>query len=252
MRARAEEPLREYFLTWTSDQTPSDARLDSCVLYAPVSDAPEVFEFCTAVLNKSERQRMARLADDSLRSAYAQRRAFQRFCAAVALDKDLELSKVEFDRTEKGRPILREAPGFGFSFSSCRSGMLGAWSATCTVGIDIEDDSRDVGVLALAREYFTAREADTVEQAACAERAAVFCQLWSLKEAALKSIGEGLPFGLDVFAFDVLHSVRVVDAPREFGGPRRFNAYPVGRGKLNAALVTRMRPGNIKRLTACR
>ncbi len=30
-----------------------------------------------------------------------------------------------------------------------------------------------------------------------------FYQFWSLKEAALKSIGEGLPFGLYAFEFEV-------------------------------------------------
>lgn len=245
MKTRGHKQLRDYFLARTSDLTPNGARRNSSVLYAPFSDAKEVFELCTAVLTCNERQRMARLVGDSLRSAFAQRRAFQRFCAATAVGDGLNLSKIVFDVTDKGQSFLQDAPDLRFSFSSCRSGMLGAWSANCAVGVDIEDDPGDTGVLALAREYFTADEADVVEQAASADRGTVFYQLWSLKEAALKSIGEGMPFGLDKFAFEVLPGPRVIDAPVEFGGPRRFHAYTVGQGSLNAALVTRMPPASL-------
>jgi 4'-phosphopantetheinyl transferase len=54
-----------------------------------------------------------------------------------------------------------------------------------------------------------------------------FSQLWTLKEAALKSIGEGLPFGLDAFQFELDPSIRIVDAPWAFGGPERFCAYAI-------------------------
>ena len=68
-------------------------------------------------------------------------------------------------------------------------------------------------------------------------RLRTFCQLWSLKEAALKSIGEGLPFGLDAFEFELTPNLRVVSAPPDYGGPERFNAQ-IMQG-LCAALVIR-------------
>ena len=55
----------------------------------------------------------------------------------------------------------------------------------------------------LAREFFSGAEANAVERAGGLERQRIFFQLWSLKEAALKSIGEGLPFGLDAFEFEL-------------------------------------------------
>jgi 4'-phosphopantetheinyl transferase len=157
-----------------------------------------------------------------------------------------DLSGIVFDMTEKGRPYLRRAQEFRFSFSSCRFGMLGAWSATCAVGIDIEDNTRDIAALALAREFFTSDEASVVEQANSADRGGIFYLFWSLKEAALKSIGEGLPYGLDSFAFDLLPAPRVVDAPEKFGSPGQFRAYLVGQGSFNAALVTHVPAGNIR------
>ncbi|MGA8468347.1 MAG: 4'-phosphopantetheinyl transferase superfamily protein, partial [Pseudolabrys sp.] len=70
-------------------------------------------------------------------------------------------------------------------------------------------------------------------------RLRTFCQLWSLKEAALKSIGEGLPFGLGAFEFELAPNPRVVHAPRDYGGPRRFNAQVIEGTDICAALVIR-------------
>ena len=70
-------------------------------------------------------------------------------------------------------------------------------------------------------------------------RLRTFCQLWSLKEAALKSIGEGLPFGLDAFEFELAPNLRVVHAPPAYGGPRRFSAQVIEGTEICAALVIR-------------
>ena len=91
----------------------------------------------------------------------------------------------------------------------------------------------------LAQMYFTKSEARTVGDGGPA-RLRTFLQLWSLKEAALKSIGEGLPFGLNVFEFELERSLRVVDAPRDHGGPERFSAHLFDQADVCAALVLRI------------
>jgi 4'-phosphopantetheinyl transferase len=88
--------------------------------------------------------------------------------------------------------------------------------------------------------YFTESESCTVRDAGPA-RLQTFLKLWSLKEAALKSIGQGLPFGLDAFKFELNESPRVVEAPGDHGGPERFRAHLFDQEGICAALVLRVR-----------
>jgi 4'-phosphopantetheinyl transferase len=55
----------------------------------------------------------------------------------------------------------------------------------------------------------------------------------------LKSIGKGLPFGLDAFEFELDPDLRVVHAPADHGGPEQFEAYVIEGTDGCAALVTR-------------
>jgi 4'-phosphopantetheinyl transferase len=99
------------------------------------------------------------------------------------------------------------------------AGFIGVWSSTHAVGVDVEDVNMQIEVDSLSQMYFTGAEARTVREAGPA-RLQTFLRLWSLKEAALKSIGEGLPFGLDAFEFELNGHVRVVSAPADHGGLR--------------------------------
>jgi 4'-phosphopantetheinyl transferase len=190
-------------------------------------------------LSAHERARSERFVTNELKRHFEQRRAFRRYCGALAIGSTSSLSQVIFEETENGRPYLRERPDLWFSFSSCRSGFIGAWSATHGLGVDLEDGAVDTEVADLAQMYFTEPEALTVREGGPA-RIRTFRQLWSLKEAALKSIGEGLPFGLDAFEFELNEGPRVVDAPGDYGGPSRFSAHLFDRPGACAAVVLRI------------
>lgn len=226
--------VRELFdstsIAWTS---PSFANR---VLYVPVSFDREATIRCTSVLSDDELQRSNAFVTDHDRTLFIQRRAFRRYCGALASGSRRPLSEIEFDESESGRPYILGHPDLSFSFSSCRSGFVGAWSSTHDIGIDLEDSSATIEPTELARTYFTASEVQAVETSAGRLR---FLQLWSLKEAALKSIGEGLPFGLDAFEFELDGGVRIVDAPREHGGPAKFSAHLFDHSDVFSAIVGR-------------
>ena len=237
--AKASGWVNDLFAAGARDWTPSSARHAAYVLYATVSRDPEASRRCESVLSDTELRRADRFVTEEGRTNFKQRRAFRRYCGALALGTPRPLSQVVFKETGKGRPYLPDLPDFTFSFSSSRFGFLGAWSSTHLIGIDLEDQTRDLEAAELARQFFAEAEAKAVEELGGPARLRTFFRLWSLKEAALKSIGEGLPFGLDAFEFELAPNLRVVHAPRDHGGPGRFNAHVIDGTISCAALVTR-------------
>jgi len=238
MNRNASERIEALFAAGSRDVTPAPARHVARVLYAPTSADPEISRLCAKVLSDAERQRADRFGAQQDRARFEQRRAFRRFCAATALGDRPTIQEICFRETEKGRPYLPAAPQLWFSFASCQLGVLGAWSSTHRIGVDLEDQTRDVEAVGLARQFFSQAEAEAVEWAGGQDRARTFYRLWSLKEAALKSIGEGLPFGLEAFEFELTPALRVVRAPQEHAGPGQFDAYLVeGTGACAALIV---------------
>lgn len=231
--------LGEFFAVGSRDVTPASARHAAHVLFAPVSHDGEVSRHCASALSDAELQSRDRIAADCDRARFEQRRAFRRFCGATALGTSQPLSKIVFEETRNGRPYLPDSPEFWFSFSSCRLGLLGAWSATHAIGVDLEDQTRDLETTELARQFFSAAEAEAVQRADGAERLQTFYRLWTSKEAALKAIGEGLPYGLDTFEFELKPAPRVIRAPAHVGGPESFGTHVIQGTGMRATLVIR-------------
>ena len=210
------ERVYNHFAANSRDVTPALARHAAHVLYAPVSNDPEVTRRCAAVLSDTELRRAERFARQQDQALFKQRRAFRRYCGALVLESPQPLSQIVFNETENGRPYLADLPKFWFGFSSCRCGFLGAWSSTHGIAVDLEDQKTSLQATDIARQFFSVAEVKAVEQPGGAQSMRIFFQLWTLKEAALKSIGEGLPFGLDAFEFELAPDLRVVRTPPRF------------------------------------
>jgi phosphopantetheinyl transferase len=231
--------VNDLFADSACDWTPASAHRTAHVLYAPVSLDPEASRRCASVLSDTELQRADQFVTEEGKAHFKQRRAFRRYCGAFVRGSLHPLSQIVFKETEKARPYLPDLPDFQFSFSSCRFGFLGAWSSTHAIGVDLEDQTRNLEAAELAQQFFTEAEAKVVKEETGLARLRTFCQLWSLKEAALKSIGEGLPFGLYAFEFELAPNLRVVHGPRDYGGLERFNAHVIEGTDSCAAVVTR-------------
>jgi phosphopantetheine--protein transferase-like protein len=232
--------VSELFDHGVRDWTPPSALHAACVLYMPISFDQKVRMRCASVLSDAELEKADRFLTEDLKNHFIQRRAFRRYCGARALrSAQNRLSRIVFEETEKGRPYLPEKPNVWFSFSACRFGFLAAWSSTQAIGIDIEDQTKSLETTEIAQQFFSEQEAKAVEEARGAARVRIFFQLWSLKEAALKSIGEGLPFGLNAFEFALAPNLRIIHAPGDYGGTAQFSVHIIKAAKISAALVTR-------------
>ena len=234
--------VSDFFSSSARDWTPASMRAVVQVLYMPASNNPKISARCGLVLSNDENLRADRFVTESGKAHYIERRAFRRYCAALALGSlglQPPLSKIVFQETEKGHPYLPDHGDLWFSFSACATGFLGAWSSTHAVGVDIEDLSRDLDAASLADRYFTESEAKLVRARVGAAQLHIFLQYWTLKEAALKSIGEGLPFGLDAFEFDLFPNPTVLRAPGGICSAAGLNAQLIGEADYSAALVIR-------------
>jgi len=69
------------------------------------------------------------------------------------------------------------------------------------VGIDVEAIDRNTDALELARHYFSPSEIADLEQSAPDTRQVRFIEIWTLKEAFVKAVGDGLSCPLDTFGF---------------------------------------------------
>jgi phosphopantetheine--protein transferase-like protein len=207
------------------------------VLFAPFVESDAVTAACEAVLSEGERERARRLATPEVHRRFVQRRAFRRYAAARALGSSGPLVMHEFAAEPKGRPFLPAAPEVSWSVSSCRAGMLAAWTRGADIGVDLEDRARQVECLSLAKRYFDPAEARLVVAATPSDRMVTFLRFWCLKEAVLKAIGEGIAYGLEKFVFSLEPDVRLVQAPQEQGGASRFSVWELVGDQLEAARV---------------
>jgi 4'-phosphopantetheinyl transferase len=239
MTRTGSDRVEDRFAVSVEDWTPAAAPEAVRVLFMPVLSGSEVVDQCRVVLSEAELGRSAKLIRHEDRAHFLQRRAFRRFCGALAGGSSRPLSVVDFDETDKGRPHLSGHPDLWFSFSGCRLGFLGAWSTTHAIGVDLEDLAREVEAVELATRFFTRGEAESVADAPVPRH--TFLHLWSLKEAALKSIGEGLPYGLDAFEFELTPALRLVSGPAEYGGADAFFPHLTDRPNICAAMVIRDR-----------
>jgi 4'-phosphopantetheinyl transferase len=239
MSNESSERVRNLFAATARDLTPKFARSTCQVLYAPMSRSEDVSGKCRSVLSVTEQQTAARIVAIDGRGLFEQRRAFRRYCGAIAVGSATPLSRIHFEATTKGRPYLANAPNLWFSFASCPSGMLGAWSSSHGIGVDIEYPDGNLEAIELARVFFSRAEAESILTADRSQRPETFCRFWTLKEAVLKSIGEGLPFGLDAFEFVLNPNPQLVQAPGRYGLARQFNPFLLRETDGCAALVTR-------------
>ncbi len=137
-----------------------------------------------------------------LASTARQRRFFlSRLMLRRLLATHLPPGQLHFSRADSGRLLLAGDTGWHISLSHAASGIAVIVSQS-PCGIDIEPP-RPAAIEKVAARYFSEAEKSALQAAAPAERLTLFFRLWTLKEASVKALGEGLAGNMSRLAFDV-------------------------------------------------
>lgn len=151
------------------------------------------------VLNDEERTRAGRMRHLPSRFRFVAARAHLR--ETLARYTGQSPAAVQFIYGEHGKPFLPSkenqiAPDFNLTHAGeC---ALLAITTGARVGVDLEDASRPIRIMSIARRFFTSHEIERLENIhEQALRQRHFFEIWTAKEAALKALGGGITLGLD-------------------------------------------------------
>ncbi|RKK02293.1 4'-phosphopantetheinyl transferase superfamily protein [Pseudoroseomonas wenyumeiae] len=173
-------------------------------------------------LDAEERDRAVRFHNEEDRQSYVAAHALKR--AMLAEATGLEPGALRWMRNHAGKPELHPAlnfPQLRFNISHTRGLVACGLTLNDDIGVDVEAITRPVNVLELAEHSFTREEFTKIGLLPAHEHEAYFLRLWTLKEAFVKALGTGLPFGLDRFSMR-LDPISLVRAPEEAGSPDRW------------------------------
>lgn len=117
------------------------------------------------------------------------------------LRKHLPVEAINFTRHDNGRLVLAGNTGWHFSLSHA-DGCVAVIICRQDCGIDIEKE-RAAALEKVAARYFSAAENAALAACSPAARATYFFRLWTLKEASVKALGEGLANNMSRLSFDI-------------------------------------------------
>ncbi|WP_052481290.1 4'-phosphopantetheinyl transferase family protein [Gilvimarinus agarilyticus] len=150
---------------------------------------------CLQLLSEPERERLARYRTASQKHAFLSSRALLRNVLSTCCNTPP--AELDFTANAAGKPrlTLDQAPHFNLSHSGQWMALAVDWHAP--VGIDIEHPQKQRNLLAIARHYYHAREAQRLAKLDEPTQSREFYRLWTLKEAFFKARGTGISEGLN-------------------------------------------------------
>lgn len=189
--------------------------LTDCLGEASIRDA-------VAQLSVEERVRHDRIVSASDRRDFAFAHALLRRSLSAAGDRAPH--EWTFTAGRHGKPALQvdEAPALSFNLTHTRGFVACAVTREAELGLDAEAIDREIEVFELADRFFARAEAADLRRCSADTRLKRFAEMWTLKEAYLKALGDGLSRPLDEFAMrlDDRSSLRF-----EAGGAVRLSAW---------------------------
>ncbi|MDR2093835.1 MAG: 4'-phosphopantetheinyl transferase superfamily protein [Azoarcus sp.] len=174
-------------------------------------------DYLKAVLSKEERDRLGRFRFRCDHDSYLAAHAVQRLLLSELTGQAPET--LEFTYNEFGKPELVERPGspaVRFNLTHTKGMAAMAVAIGFDIGIDVEWMQDGINFQDLSDRHFTRAENDYLECVPSRQRKTAFYRLWTLKEAYVKAVGQGLNCALDSFnLLDIDTVPRLADSRKE-------------------------------------
>lgn len=170
-----------------------------------------------AFLSSSEHQKVARLR--LARHRHQKAASYIALRSILARYLSVSPKEIRFAYGEHGKPRLENLPeGLSLSFNFSHSDGLAccAVASGVEVGVDVESVRAALRELDLAKRFFAPEEIEALEALPRLERRAMFYRYWTLKEAYIKAMGQGI-------ALCPLSSFVVEPEASSWGGLRSVN-----------------------------
>lgn len=165
---------------------------------------PEETPACLEVLAPEEHRQCERFRVEHARRLYLAARSLARRALSRYVDVDPAAWRFRFNR--HGRPEIDspdDLPPLRFNLSHTRGLVACLVTLGSDAGVDVEQRSRQLDLLGVARHSFSAAEAADVRRCDAAERGDRFFTYWTLKESYIKARGMGMALPLKRFSFSL-------------------------------------------------
>lgn len=142
-------------------------------------------------LSADEKVRAKRILIEKARLEFIENRMIMRNILSEYLD--IPSAKIEFIYNSYGKPLLKNNK-MNLQFNLSHSNGVGilAVSIGKNIGVDIEYENDSIDFRSVARTQFSTAENKYFEQLNYMEKKEAFYRIWTMKEAFVKAVGEGL------------------------------------------------------------
>ena len=164
---------------------------------------PELLQQYEQMLSADEHDSYQRLQQHEHKREYLVSHALLRSCLSQYVDK--QPSDWDFLYNDHGKPsVLIEDEGLDIQFNIAHTSglVVCAISASAEVGVDVEFHSDSQALLEMADHYFSEKEIIALNRLSKTDQEISFFRYWTLKEAYIKAVGEGLLTPSADFSFE--------------------------------------------------
>lgn len=173
-------------------------------------------------LSQDELDKVKSFSLDLLKESFIINRGYLR----TILSKYLTIKPEEicFTYNQKGKPSLHDNILEKIEFNLSHKNIYAVYAISKNnIGIDLEKIDAKVQVENIAKRFFCNDESDYLTNLPLIEKPEYFFKLWTIKEAYLKAIGEGLSGGLDSICFAINENNQQMELVKQKNDQKRDN-----------------------------